>query len=500
MRTRVMRGARWCREVLLLLLLSQAGSVFGQAPPVPYSEERPAWLVMIGRIDPNDPSRYIGVFGDEQSQAVAFFRGGQRWRTSVPQVLERDDEFETAKDVMAVIRYPIGDVYVDASTRVRIGSLDVLFGKVFARVRGFFSVENQNVVAGVEGTEFAFEVARDGATQIVVLDGTVLSSSKRLPWKPLRVTGGRVFSVTDSGMQMRVGAAPQSQLVQLRRWVDRADDAVAVLAPREAQAQPSPQPPPQPPPLQPVPQPIPQPLPQPVPQPVLPPIIVVPVPPVVTVPSGYCCDTAGRVYFSTPGGCRGRLYETQAEAYGRCASARVGFCCANGRVFESTAPQCRGVFSYDQGRVRESCTVPPQPAPGYCCVGGELTQATRNQCKGNFYTDAASARRLCKAPPPTGYCCAAGQILRIDRSQCRGNYYVEEAAARKACTAPPEQGYCCAGGKVSPTTRDRCAGSFSRSQSEALKACKAVILAPKPDAVEKSQIIKKPPPSEPRVN
>src|SRR4029453_6509341 len=132
------------------------------------------------RVVPLDRSRYVGVPGDDQSEAVAFFRGGQRLPVRIPQLLERDDEFETAKEVMAVIRCPIGDVYVDAGTRVRIGSLDVLFGRVFAKVKGFFSVENRNVVAGVEGTEFAFEVARDGSTDITGIGTPLLSSAKGL--------------------------------------------------------------------------------------------------------------------------------------------------------------------------------------------------------------------------------------------------------------------------------------------------------------------------------
>ena len=152
---------------------------------------------MVARPDPADPARYIGVDGDDLSNAVALFRDGVRVRPTIPQILQRGDEMEMARDVICVWRYPIGDVYIDGATRVRVGSLDVLFGKLFARVRGLFSVENQNVVAGVEGTEFAFEVATDGTTQITVLDGTVLSSSKNLPWKPLRVTRGQAFTVTD---------------------------------------------------------------------------------------------------------------------------------------------------------------------------------------------------------------------------------------------------------------------------------------------------------------
>ena len=403
MRTGMMRGMECDRTMLLALLLLVAccaGSATGQTPPRPYSEERPPWLAMIGRVDPLDPTRYVGVFGEEQAQVVTFYRGGQRQPFALPLVLERDDELETARDVMAVIRYPIGDVYVDAGTRVRIGSLDVLFGRVFAKVKGFFSVENQNVVAGVEGTEFAFEVARDGSTEITVLDGAVLSSSKRLPWKPLRVTRNQAFWVTNSGMQIKVGTAPPTQLAQLQRWVDRADRAVAVLAPREAAPQPPPPqppaPPPEPQPMQPVPpsmQPAPQPL-QPGPSPVqiIPPVIVVPIPPVATDPSGYCCDPTGQVYPSTAGACRGRLYQYRADAYAQCRDRR-GFCCEGKRIFETTPSQCRGIFSYDQGSVRERCYVPPR---GWCCAGGKVSETTQDRCGGTFALSQSQALKACK--------------------------------------------------------------------------------------------------------
>jgi len=407
MRTTAVGGAEWHRAIwlsLVLQLLCNAGSASGQAPAPMYGEARPAFIALIARVDPLDPTRYVEVPTDEQPRVVAFFRGGGRVPFSVPQVLERDDEFETARDVMAVIRYPIGDVYVDAGTRVRIGSLDVLFGRVFAKVKGFFSVENQNVVAGVEGTEFAFEVARDGSTEITVLDGAVLSSSKRLPWKPLRVTRNQAFWVTDSGMQIKVGAAPATELAQLQRWVDRADRAVAVLAPREPQAPPPglpPQPQPQqsvPQPMQPVPQPL-QPGPPPV-QSTTPPVIVLPVP-TITDPSGYCCDTTGAVYPSAAGACRGRLYQYRADALAQCGDRR-GFCCANNRVFETIPSQCTGIFSYNQASVRESCAAPA--ATGWCCAGGRVSQTRQDRCGGTFTLSQSEALKACKGatvPPPT---------------------------------------------------------------------------------------------------
>jgi len=545
MRRATVRSAEWRRAIwlsLVLQVLCLAEAASGQVPPPAYGTTEPAFIALVARVDPLDPTRYVDVAPDEQSRVVAFFRGGQRLPFSVPQVLERDDEFETARDVMAVIRYPIGDVYVDAGTRVRIGSLDVLFGRVFAKVKGFFSVENQNVVAGVEGTEFAFEVARDGSTEITVLDGAVLSSSKRLPWKPLRVTRNQAFWVTDSGMQIKVGAAPPTELAQLQRWVDRADRAVAALAPREPQAPPAPPPPAPPPPVpQPEPQPqqsVPpsmQPVPQPLPPGALPgqstlPGLLLP-PPAFTEPSGYCCDASGQVYPSTAGACRGRLYQYRADAYAQCRDRR-GFCCANNRVFETIPSQCTGIFSYNQASVRESCAAPA----GYCCIDRRLTPMNRDQCKGTFYTDARVGGQACAGErEPAGYCCADGQVRPSDRTHCNGSYFVNEAGARKACSAPqPQRGWCCAGGRVSQTTQDRCGGAFSLSQSEALRACKAVIMSPKTDAgptnqkpssepaktkadtspatkqpasdaaktkVESSKVIRKPPPAEgPVVN
>jgi len=444
------------------------------------------------RVDPLDPTRYVAVAGDEQSRVVAFFRGGQRLQFTIPHALERDDEFETARDVMAVIRYPIGDVYVDAGTRVRIGSLDVLFGRIFAKVKGFFSVENQNVVAGVEGTEFAFEVARDGSTEITVLDGAVLSSSKRLPWKPLRVTRNQAFWVTNAGMQIKVGAAPPTQLAQLRQWVDRADNAVAVLAPRVAQA-----PPPEPQPQQPVPpamQPVPQPLP-PGPSPtqtITPPVITLQIP-IVTDPTGYCCDAAGQVYPSTAGACRGRLYQYRADANAQCGDRR-GFCCANNQVFETVPSQCTGHFSYNQKSLTESCSV-----KGYCCVDRKLAQTTNDRCKGAFYTDATIARQSCTGEGPgPGYCCVGGQLSRVLRPQCDGSYYPDAATARKACRPPvvvvpnadsPGQG------KTGTTTPKP--GGVDKSKvitspnPNAVDKSKAVITAPKANV--KSNIIKKDP-------
>ena len=481
MRTRATRRDSFFRGVLILLLLCHAGFVACQPLPTPLGDERPPRLVMVAREDPADPARYVGVAGVDLSGAVAIYRDGRRLRTTVPRILQRGDEIETDIDVIAVIRYPAGDVYIGSATRARVGSLDVLFGKVFARVRGLFSVESQNVVAGVEGTEFAFEVTDDGKVNVTVLDGVVLCSSKALAWSSVRVTRGQAFAASDSNREPRVGAASPAELAQLRDWVRRVDNTVGPPTPPEP-----------------------------------PPIPVQPSPPIPSAQWGYCCE-AGNVFRTLPNGCRGSFYDTQAEAYQRCRSVTRGYCCANGRVFASAPDECRGIFSIDQAGARESCAPPPpwQPPPaplsgfccssgevttttrdrcrgsfyfnqasalrncapaasslGYCCANGQVRSAARNQCRGNFFTDEASARQSCAPTPQLGYCCAGGEVFQTNRAQCRGSFFTDQASARKRCIAPPEKGYCCTDGKVSQTTRDRCTGTFARLQEEAQRACR----------------------------
>jgi hypothetical protein len=440
---------------LLLLVLCWAG-VAGAQPLATLGTAPPPVLVMVARSDPGNPGSFVPIAGDV-TDAIALFRLGRREPAGVPFQLDRGDEIETAAGVVAVLRYPVGDVYVDGATRARIGSLDVLFGKIFARVRGLFSVGSQNLVAGVEGTEFAFEVAQSGDANVTVLDGAVLCSSPSLPWKPVRITRGLTFEVVSSGREFRVTQANPDVLAELQRLVR----SVEVVAPPPTATPPSPptplppaplppmQPPPvQPPPSVPVPPPVPAPPPFGSPMPPAPPTyppfpipipVPIPVPQPPPAPSvwGYCCE-AGRVVNTTAEACRGSFHRSQSAAYESCRPQMSGYCCANGRVFVSSPGNCRGSYFADEASARRSCATPtpPKPQQGYCCAGGRVVQSTRESCHGQFYTDQASAQKLCTAPPPS-----------------------------------PELGYCCSGGQVSSTTRDRCTGSFHRSQQEAKNAC-----------------------------
>lgn len=107
------------------------------------------------------------------------------------------DVVTTSGDSYARVRFRDGDeVWLDYRTEVRIGSLDISFGRVFAVVRGIFTIDSEYVTAGTEGTEFSVAVNRPkrGDYSVSVKKGVVRCSSPRRRWKTLRVTRGERLS------------------------------------------------------------------------------------------------------------------------------------------------------------------------------------------------------------------------------------------------------------------------------------------------------------------
>ena len=134
--------------------------------------------------------------GESASRDTRVFRGGRPVELRPGMPLQNGDEVQTGGEVDAVvIDFPTrGRVALAARTRVRIGSLEVLFGRVFANVRGLFSVSSANVVAGVEGTSFMVDVGLQGQMRVVVLEGVVVCRSRSDTWAPMRVRAGELFS------------------------------------------------------------------------------------------------------------------------------------------------------------------------------------------------------------------------------------------------------------------------------------------------------------------
>jgi hypothetical protein len=117
---------------------------------------------------------------------------------------------------------------------------------------------------------------------------------------------------------------------------------------------------------------------------------------------------------------------------------RMGWCCSQGQVFESSPEDCkrrRGFFSYNENDVRERCR--ETSVDGYCCRAGEVFQSERAQCLrrgGQFYFSYGEAHERCQ--PRLGWCCSQGQVLESSPEDCkrrRGFFSYNEMEARERC-------------------------------------------------------------------
>jgi hypothetical protein len=103
------------------------------------------------------------------------------------------DEIRTHASSYAQCRFVDGDkVWLDYDTRVRMGSIFMFFGRVFASVSGVFRVDSEFVAASSEGTEYTVTIGRGrGDFSIAVAEGTVLCQPRQGSWRPLRLTAGQ---------------------------------------------------------------------------------------------------------------------------------------------------------------------------------------------------------------------------------------------------------------------------------------------------------------------
>lgn len=98
--------------------------------------------------------------------------------------------------------------------------LKVWSGRLWARVSSLFGneskfeVESPNAVAGVRGTEFIFDVAADGATEITVLEGAVEVTARDGGPSQLLKLGDRIGS--KDGKSLNQGRSSSSERNGLR--------------------------------------------------------------------------------------------------------------------------------------------------------------------------------------------------------------------------------------------------------------------------------------------
>lgn len=136
----------------------------------------------------------------DNARGVTVRRAGADVRVHTGMLLEPGDEITTGGGVAAVLQLGgVGEAVVDERTSVRLGSLEVIFGKVFANLRGIFTVRSETVEAVNDGTRYLFEVAPSRATRVVVVDGAVTCRPRRGSWSAVRVSAQRALIVDYPG-------------------------------------------------------------------------------------------------------------------------------------------------------------------------------------------------------------------------------------------------------------------------------------------------------------
>ena len=97
------------------------------------------------------------------------------------------------------------------NTRVRVGSLFVFFGRVFATVSGSFSVDSEFVATSTEGTEFTVSIdrLRRGPFSVALGQGILRCEPRAGRWRTVRMKPGERLSSEGRGQPAVSKLQPQ---------------------------------------------------------------------------------------------------------------------------------------------------------------------------------------------------------------------------------------------------------------------------------------------------
>lgn len=242
---------------------------------------------------------------------VSVWRQGRQVAASRSMLLQPGDEVQTGLRSAAVIRFSgatRGDVTLSENTRVRVGSIEVFFGRVWADVRGLFEASSAGVVAGVEGTRFLFEVRPDRSVYVAVAEGVVNCRARTGGWRDVRLHANEAL-----GASYPANARPPVVSADPRELREAAATAAQIA---DAPAY------------------------------------------------GWCCAN-GQVLPAWSNQCGGSFSPNRgvAEATCRPPPEPTGWCCAGGSVTSATRAQCHGYFDADRAKAAQNCfaRVPAKP-------------------------------------------------------------------------------------------------------------------------------------------
>ncbi len=168
----------------------------------------PGALVLhnVGSADPARVGSFVNATPAQASQGLRISRNGQGLAVDIGMPLMRGDVVESLDNTIAVIHFPDGHrATLLPGTRVRLGSITVLFGKLWVQaveavdaikaMQDRFKVKTEYVTAGVEGTTFWVQADRADNVRFGVVDGRISLSSAAGLWPAVPVLPNEEASV-----------------------------------------------------------------------------------------------------------------------------------------------------------------------------------------------------------------------------------------------------------------------------------------------------------------
>ena len=263
-------------------------------------------LAQVAREVPGSEPRWQQM--EPAEAGVRVWRAGKEIGARRGMALQPGDEVQTGPMAAAVLHFRgVGDTLLADRTRVRVGSLEVLFGRIFAKVRNAFEASSENVVAGVEGTSFLFEVREDRSVRVAVAEGAVACRSPKGAWAPFRLRADEAALASyPSGGAPRIVPADTRELKALDDWVRHVADAPE---------------------------------------------------------RGWCCDN-GQLVPGWSNRCASGVFSSnRGFAQSMCRAPRAdadGWCCNDGAVRPSPRSQCGGRFFESQRAAAQACRASPR--------------------------------------------------------------------------------------------------------------------------------------------
>jgi len=155
--------------------------------------------------------------------------------------IAKADQLATAPDGAAILTLQAGyEIIMEPGTELTIEnpSIFVTIGKLIVKLREGFeqakealTVNTEFVSAGVEGTQFFFEVTREKAVQVGVLEGHVTVRSKQARWPPVTYRAGDAATIRGDAAPSRTQQLDPATIRAIRQRILEVEQAVRPSVP-----------------------------------------------------------------------------------------------------------------------------------------------------------------------------------------------------------------------------------------------------------------------------